>query len=136
MLVLTGKIYFKKKKRGRDTPLINTSRTEAGPKFCHSVIVAGLERIEIQSFLRRKTKHLYKSLVLVFSLSMGFQARALYFLCSMTLLVAGPPRDNSNVVGPRIFLISCGKVYPPALFFISSLKFEGIDKIPHSEQPR
>lgn len=114
MLVLTRKIYFKKEKRGRDTPLINTSGTEARPKFCHSVIVAGLERIEIQSFLRRKTKHLYKRLVLVFSLRVGFQARV--FSVQHDPVGCWTPRDNDNVVGPRIFLISCGKVYPPALF--------------------
>lgn len=70
MLVLTRKI-FQGEKRGRDTPLINTSGAETGPRFCHCVIVAGLERIEIQYFLRRKTKHLYKRLVLVFSLREG-----------------------------------------------------------------
>lgn len=90
---------FQGEKRGRDTPLINTSGTETGPRFCHSVIVAGLERIEIQYFLRRKTNHLYKWLVLVFSIREGFAARALYFHCSMTPLAAGPPRDNDSVVG-------------------------------------
>lgn len=118
MLVLKRKMYFKKKEEGETPFWFNTSRTETRPKFCHSVTVAGIERIEIQYFLRRKTKHLYKWLVFVFSLRVRFQARALHFCCSMTLLVGGPPRDNDSVVGPRIFLISGGKVYQPALFWL------------------
>lgn len=75
---------FWEEKRGRDNPLINSSRTKTRPKLCHSVIVAELERIEIQYFLTSKTKHLYKWLVLVFSLRVRFQERALDFCCSMT----------------------------------------------------
>lgn len=55
--------------------MINASRTKTRPKLCHSVIVAELERIEMQYFLMRKTKHLYKRLVLVFNLRVRFQAR-------------------------------------------------------------